>query len=170
MNLQPEHAHGLVQFLIADFERESPTTRKVIAAVPGGQEGYAPHERCMTALKLAWHNASADVWFLNSIAGGAFVGSDNGGVPENIKSSADVCAWYDENWPKAVAAVKAMTPDQCAKVIDFFGMMQLPAAIYLQLAIKHSVHHRGQMSAYLRPMGAKVPGIYGPSGDTEAMS
>lgn len=167
MNLTPEQAYGLTQFLIADFEREAATTKKVIAAIPAGQEGYTPHERCMTAMKLAWHIATADAWFLNSIAGGAFVGSDQSGVPDNIKSAADVCAWFDENWPKAVEAVKAMTPDQCAKVIDFFGMMQAPAVVYLQLAIKHSVHHRGQLSAYLRPMGAKVPGIYGPSGDSQ---
>jgi uncharacterized damage-inducible protein DinB len=36
-----------------------------------------------------------------------------------------------------------------------------------KLMCSHSVHHRGQLSAYLRPMGAKVPGIYGPSGDTD---
>jgi uncharacterized damage-inducible protein DinB len=43
--------------------------------------------------------------------------------------------------------------------------MQAPAATYLGLLIKHSVHHRGQLSAYLRPMGGKVPAIYGGSAD-----
>jgi uncharacterized damage-inducible protein DinB len=46
-------------------------------------------------------------------------------------------------------------------------MMQLSGVGYLTLMVKHSAHHRGQLSAYLRPMGAKVPGIYGPSGDTQ---
>jgi uncharacterized damage-inducible protein DinB len=53
------------------------------------------------------------------------------------------------------------------QVIDFFGMMQLPGVAYLTLMVKHSAHHRDQLSAYLRPMWAKVPGIYGPSGDTQ---
>ena len=47
-------------------------------------------------------------------------------------------------------------------------MMQLPAVSYLTLMVKHGAHHRGQLSAYLRPMGAKVPGIYGPSGDSQS--
>jgi uncharacterized damage-inducible protein DinB len=44
-------------------------------------------------------------------------------------------------------------------------MFDFPGVDYLSLSLRHSVHHRGQLSAYLRPMGAKVPGIYGPSGD-----
>ena len=60
--------------------------------------------------------------------------------------------------------------DACAKVLDFFGMMQMPAVVFLQLCIKHSVHHRGQLSAYLRPMGGKVPSIYGPSADENPLA
>jgi uncharacterized damage-inducible protein DinB len=52
-----------------------------------------------------------------------------------------------------------------AQIINFFGIMQLPAVSYIQLTIKHSIHHRGQLSTYLRPMGGRVPGIYGQSAD-----
>jgi uncharacterized damage-inducible protein DinB len=48
-----------------------------------------------------------------------------------------------------------------------FGVFQLPAVHFIALALKHSVHHRGQLSAYLRAMGGAVPGIYGPSADTQ---
>ena len=48
-----------------------------------------------------------------------------------------------------------------------FGVMQMPAVNFVSLCVKHSVHHRGQLSAYLRAMGGKVPGIYGPSADTQ---
>jgi len=51
-------------------------------------------------------------------------------------------------------------------VIDLFGLMQMPGINFLSMAAKHSVHHRGQLSTYLRPMGGNVPGIYGPSADT----
>jgi uncharacterized damage-inducible protein DinB len=50
-------------------------------------------------------------------------------------------------------------------VVDFWSIFQLPAVVYLQFAINHSVHHRGQLTIYLRPMGAKVPSIYGESFD-----
>ena len=56
--------------------------------------------------------------------------------------------------------------DQLVKVVDFRGMMQLPAIAFLQLSLLHSSHHRGQLSTYLRPMGAKVPAIYGESYDS----
>ncbi|MGE3512630.1 MAG: DinB family protein [Vicinamibacterales bacterium] len=48
-------------------------------------------------------------------------------------------------------------------MIDLFGMVQAPGVNFLAMAIKHSVHHRGQLSTYLRAMGGKVPGIYDPA-------
>jgi uncharacterized damage-inducible protein DinB len=53
-------------------------------------------------------------------------------------------------------------------VIDLFGLIQAPGVDFLAMAIKHSVHHRGQPSTYWRPMGGKVPGIYGPSADMQS--
>jgi uncharacterized damage-inducible protein DinB len=63
--------------------------------------------------------------------------------------------------------VRSLADAKLAEEIDFFGMMKLPAVFLIGLMEKHSIHHRGQLSAYLRPMGCKVPGIYGPSGDTQ---
>jgi uncharacterized damage-inducible protein DinB len=165
MTMTPEQAQSLTAFLIADYEHESGTTRRVLGAVPAGQENYSPDLRSMNALKLTWHLASADDWFLRSIARGAFTPEPTE-VPESIQTTADVAAWYDSHIGASIAGVKAMPGEDSAKVLDFFGMMQMPAVVFLQLCIKHSVHHRGQLSAYLRPMGGKVPGIYGPSGDT----
>jgi hypothetical protein len=51
------------------------------------------------------------------------------------------------------------------RLIDFRGLFQFPAIIYVQVGLSHSIHHRGQLSMYLRPMGAKVPSIYGESYD-----
>ena len=62
--------------------------------------------------------------------------------------------------------VAALTADQLLKIVDFRGISQLPAVIYLHTASIHSIHHRGQLSTYLRPMGAKVPAIYGESYDS----
>jgi len=62
--------------------------------------------------------------------------------------------------------VRAMSAEQLATVIDLFGMVQAPGVNFLAMTIKHSVHHRGQLSTYLRAMGGTVPGIYGPSADT----
>ena len=51
------------------------------------------------------------------------------------------------------------------RLVDFYGLRTFPAIILLQLILNHTIHHRGQLSTYLRPMGAKVPSIYGPSYD-----
>ena len=61
--------------------------------------------------------------------------------------------------------MKAVSGEQLVKRIDFRGLFQFPAVIYIQVGLSHTVHHRGQLSMYLRPMGAKVPSIYGESYD-----
>jgi uncharacterized damage-inducible protein DinB len=65
-----------------------------------------------------------------------------------------------------VARLQKMTPEQLAKIVDFRGSSQMPAVMFFQIAINHSAHHRGQLSVYLRPMGGKVPAIYGESYDS----
>lgn len=162
--MEPNEALMVLNLVMANADQEAPVTRKVIAAVPAGKEDYAPDPKSMNALKLAWHIASADVFFMNSIADGKFAAGE-GGVPAQIKSAADVAAWYDANRPAAVARLKAMSGEDLAKPLDFFGVFTAPSVTILTLSLRHIVHHRGQLSVYLRPMGAKVPSIYGPSGD-----
>jgi uncharacterized damage-inducible protein DinB len=64
------------------------------------------------------------------------------------------------------AKVAQLSSEELAKVIDFRGLFQMPAISFLQFAISHTIHHRGQLSMYLRPMGARVASIYGESYDT----
>jgi uncharacterized damage-inducible protein DinB len=65
----------------------------------------------------------------------------------------------------AIEKLSALTPEEAARILDFYGFMQMPAAGFVDMAMRHSIHHRGQLSAYMRPMGGKVPSIYGPSAD-----
>jgi len=67
----------------------------------------------------------------------------------------------------ALSRVRELSGEKLANVLDVLGMIQAPAVSLLAMAVKHSVHHRGQLSTYLRPMGGQVPGIYGPSADTQ---
>jgi len=165
MPLTEGEAKLLAGYLVADYRRELKTTRKVLEAIPAGHETYAPDDRSMNTLALAWHVASADAFFLSSVLAGAFSPGE-GKLPESVKSAADVIAWHDANVPAMLDAVDAMPASALAADVDFFGMMQTQGVNYLHLMVKHAIHHRGQLSSYLRPMGAKVPGIYGPSGDT----
>ncbi|MGH9677932.1 MAG: DinB family protein, partial [Candidatus Acidiferrum sp.] len=56
-----------------------------------------------------------------------------------------------------------LSAEQLVKIVDFRGLFQLPAVHYLDFSLRHSIHHRGQLSVYIRPMGGSVPSIYGES-------
>jgi len=165
MSLNADQAKLIADFILADFEGERNRTKGVIAAIPAGKESYSPDSKSMNALDLGWHIASSEWFFLNGICEGKFAPGESS-RPESIRTAQDVLAWYDANVPPAVERAKGLSGADMAKDIDFFGMFNTSGAVYLNLMVKHGVHHRGQLSAYLRPMGAKVPGIYGPSGDT----
>lgn len=157
----------VADFLAADFEREMETTLRIIEAVPGDRLDYQPDLKAKTALGLVRHLALEDEWLLNSIADGEFTPPPDDSDACGIMSPSDASARYKEKVPAALARVRAMTGEQLSQVIDLLGMVQLPAVVLLAMTVKHSVHHRGQLSTYLRPMGGKVPGIYGPSADVQ---
>jgi hypothetical protein len=77
-----------------------------------------------------------------------------------------VAEWYASEFAKNFDAVAQMTGEQLIRVVDFRGLFKRPAYTFLQAGLLHAVHHRGQLSTYLRPMGGKVPAIYGESYDS----
>jgi uncharacterized damage-inducible protein DinB len=162
--MQADEARFLLNVLLPQLEQEIATTRKVLAAMPAGQEDFRPHPSSKSALELAWHLASSDWWFMDSILRGEF-GSGDGGLPEDVRSAADVVAWYDRMVPPTVERLKSLGDEELTRPVSFFGLMNWPAVQYLLIMLLHAVHHRGQLSTYLRPMGGKVPAIYGGSAD-----
>lgn len=163
--MTPEQAKTIGDFLIADFEHEMQTTLKVLEAVPADRLDYQPDAKSATGLGLIRHLPTVDAWLLNSIADGAFHGPPDQSEACGIFTPEHSIACYKERVGAALDRVRGLSAEQLGGIIDFFGMMQLPAVSILQLTIKHSVHHRGQLSAYLRAMGGRVPNIYGQSGD-----
>jgi uncharacterized damage-inducible protein DinB len=156
-----EQATFTAQLFSQGLEREYVTTKKIIAAIPEAKKNYRPDEHARTAFELAAHLASADVWFLNGIIKGEFIPE----ADHKFGSVAEIVAYYDKEFPAALAKVKALPAEKLSKTIPAFGMFNLPAAAYLAFVNNHSIHHRGQLAAYLRPMGSKVPNIYGGSYD-----
>ncbi len=144
--------------------REAETTRKVIAAVPDSKSNYRPDPNARTAWELAWHLANTDVQFLDAIADLKFAmdAPPREDKPNNI---AELVAWYDRHMKRGIERVRALSPAQLGTPVDFLGVFNLPAAFYLQFLNNHSIHHRGELATYLRPMGSKVPQIYGGSYD-----
>ena len=144
----------------------------MLKAVPDEKRDYRPDAKSRTAWDLAKHVAAADLWFLNSICDGAFVfdpkGEDN--MTAGFKTMNDVVEFYKREYPKRVARLRATPGEQLAKEVDFFGVMKQPAIAFVDFANNHGIHHRGQLAAYLRAMGSKVPSMYGGSADEPAPS
>ena len=164
--INAEQAHLYVQnLMLGTLKNESRTTQSVIAAVPKDHLDYRPDPSTRTANDLLRHIASADNFFLKSVADGAFVpGSVK--IPEDIKMPEEVAEWYGQEYTKNFDAVSRLSGEQLIQMVDFRGAFQRPAYIFLQAGLVHAVHHRGQLSTYLRPMGGKVPAIYGESYDS----
>ncbi len=152
------------QFFLKSVEDEFKTTKKVISAVVSENPEYRPDPKSKTALELAWHIAASELWFLEGILNGQF-GSGENKMPENFKSGEDIVHWYDSKISPELEKIKSMSLEAAERAVDFFGIMQLPAIMYLDILQRHSIHHRGQLSAYLRAIGGKVPSIYGGSAD-----
>ena len=163
--LHPDQALFLRQFMLGGLEREHATTRRVIEAIPRDKGDYRPDAIVKSANDLAWHIVGAEHRFMDAVVNGAF-DFTNTGRPADLQTSADIARWYVDTFPRDVARIAALPADALTKMVDFRGIFQLPAVTYLQTAQIHSIHHRGQLSMYLRPMGAKVPAIYGESFDS----
>jgi uncharacterized damage-inducible protein DinB len=168
-----DQAKTAADLMAAVWEGEFPATCQVLAAVDDGNRDYRPDAKSRTAWQLATHLATADVWFIESITKGAFAFN-----PEEAKKAeaqfttvADLVEFYKKSFPEKLNALRALPADKMTDNIDFFGVFNWPRARWIGFANNHSIHHRGQLAAYLRAMGSKVPNIYGPSADaTEAAS
>ncbi len=161
-----EQVHLFVQnAFLATLKNESRTTRSVLAAVPNLNLDYRPDPCAKTANELLRHLAGADNLFLKSVVDGVFVpGSVK--IPEEVKTPGEVAEWYGNEYAKNFDAVAKLSGEQLIRIVDFRGIFQRPAFTLLQTGLLHAVHHRGQLTTYLRPMGGKVPAIYGESYDS----
>jgi uncharacterized damage-inducible protein DinB len=164
----PQEARVVADFLLSNLEFEIPITAGVFNAVPADNLNYRPDAQSKSALGLLRHITLEDEWILNSLCEGRFDPPPDDSDACGMMTPADAVARYKERIPKAMARVRALSGDELTRQVDLFGMVQMPAVGFLSLMLRHSAHHRGQLSSYLRAMGGKVPPIYGPTADTQA--
>jgi uncharacterized damage-inducible protein DinB len=164
LQLTADQAKFIMDRALPALKLEHQTTRRVIEAIPLDKGDYRPDPVSKSALELAWHIVAAEKRFFSGIPAGAF---DFTPIhrPESIKDSAGIVTWFDETFAANLKQLEAAHGEALTRIIDFRGIFQSPAVAFLQVAMNHTIHHRGQLSMYLRPMGAKVPSIYGESYD-----
>jgi uncharacterized damage-inducible protein DinB len=167
ISITPDNASFLLQYMLPAVKNEHRITRSVIEAIPQSNADYRPDPHAKNAMEIAWHIAASEERFYSAIADGAF---DFSPIPrpESVQTPAQVGQWYGESFDKNFERFPNLSGEHLAKILDFRGIFQLPAVSWFSFSLNHSIHHRGQLSTYLRAMGGKVPAIYGQSYDSEA--
>jgi uncharacterized damage-inducible protein DinB len=160
-----EQAQFLLQGVyLGTLKNESRITKKILEAVPADKCEHRPDGVSKSANELVRHIAAAENRFLETVINGVF-DANTATIPENVKTPREVAAWYEQRFARNFEALQKLSGEQLVKIVDFRGMFQRPAVTFLMLGLHHTIHHRGQLSSYLRCMGAKVPSIYGESYD-----
>ena len=167
--MTPDQAKAAAEMFAELWQGEFPATCQVLAAVKDDNRDYRPDPKSRTAWQLATHLATADLWFIDGIARGKFHFD-----PEEAKKLEgsfstvnEIVEFYKKNFPDKLRALASMPAAAMTETIDFFNIMSRSRAAWIGFANNHSIHHRGQLAAYLRAMGSKVPNIYGPSADAD---
>ena len=156
------------EYYIQCFDSEAPTFIRVMKAVPSDKAAYTPHPRSTAAGDLVWLLAAElhDACELIDSGEVNYVQKPSPGISESI-------AAYEKNaaaLKTRLAKVDDAKWDSPARLkMDGKVMWEAPLGDMLFGFLLDAVHHRGQLSSYLRPMGAKVPSIYGPSADDPGM-
>jgi uncharacterized damage-inducible protein DinB len=141
------------------WENEAKTTRKVIARIPEGSD-YRPDPKSRTAREIAWQIACEELMIVAAVESGKAEWKPPA-MPGTMKELLDA---YDRQSADVVRRWQKLPAARWDATLEFFGG-QRPAAAMAWSFLFDIVHHRGQISTYLRPMGSTVPQIYGPSGD-----
>jgi uncharacterized damage-inducible protein DinB len=138
---------------------ESKTTTKVLARIPEGSD-YRPDPKSRTAQEIAWQVVCEEHMIIEALESGKAVW-DPPPMPATMR---EVLKAYETQSATLPGRWKALPAARWEGNLDFFGT-ERPAGAMAWSFLFDIVHHRGQISTYLRPMGSTVPQIYGPSGD-----
>jgi uncharacterized damage-inducible protein DinB len=141
------------------WTNESKTTRNVLARIPESSD-YRPDPRSRTAREIAWQIVCEEQMIIEALESGKAEWAPPP-LPATMKEVLDA---YETQSAGLPARWKALPDSRWDGALEFFGS-QRPASPMAWSFLFDIVHHRGQISTYLRPMGSTVPQIYGPSGD-----
>ena len=138
---------------------ESKTTRNVLARIPEGSD-YRPDARSRTAQEIAWQIVCEEKMIIEALENG----KAEWAPPPMPASMKEIVETYEKHAATFPARWNALPQERWAGELEFFGSRR-PASPMAWSFLFDIVHHRGQITTYLRPMGSTVPQIYGPSGD-----
>ena len=162
----------LVDALLPEFDHEMTVTRKLLERVPEDKFEWKPHPKSMSLGQLAQHVATLPMWGLMTLSQTEIDIGHQEQLPA-ATARAELLAMFDQNVANARAAMvgkgdgEMMTPWTLKR--DGHTIFSMPrASVWRSFVLSHLVHHRGQLSVYLRMQDVPLPSMYGPSADEGA--
>jgi len=158
----------LAESFLPDYDSEMPSTRRLLERVPADRFAWKPHAKSRSILELSTHVAELPRWGMRLQKDGFAIGSEKAPVHA---STADLLARFDENAKAGRAALAGIPDDAMPKdfavlkpngEVFFHGPRK---ALLRSVLLSHLIHHRGQLSVYLRLLDVPLPSIYGPTAD-----
>jgi uncharacterized damage-inducible protein DinB len=167
---------SIAQSMILELDFELKSTRKVLERLPAEKWDWSPHPRSMTVKRLASHLATIPTWGVMTLSTESLDINPPGGapfVPPENNSPTEAVAMFDKGMAEFRAALEKTGDEAMMAPWSLLSggetvFTQPRAGVLSGMIIKHLVHHRGQLSVYLRLLDIPVPSIYGPSADEQS--
>lgn len=168
---------AIAESILPEFDHETATTRTLLERVPAEKAEWKPHPKSMSLGQLAMHIANLPMWASIALERKEFDtnppgGSGGAATAPSFESARQLLESYDANVSAARALIVRTTDGEfmvqwtlknAGK--SLFGMPRV--AVLRSFVLNHAVHHRGQLSVYLRLLDVPIPNIYGPTADTQ---
>jgi len=164
---------SLAKVLLPEFDAEMAATRRALERVPDGKSAWKPHPKSMALGRLATLLAELPSWAVNAVTLDEYEIAPRGGPPmrfETLEPIARVLDLFDRNAAAARAAIARTSDAEFAKpwTLKFAGAVvstDPKFTVVRRTVLNHIVHHRGQLTVYLRLNDLPVPAVYGPTAD-----
>jgi uncharacterized damage-inducible protein DinB len=164
----------MTELFLSEIEREGQRSRRALEQVPAGKMDWKPHDKSMAFGPLVQMVATMPSWFALMINMNELDIAPKDGPqlrPPAMNTSAELISALDKTLQDARAAFQGTTEDHLMKPWRLLAggkvVLEAPRHEMIRDAINHLAHHRGQMTVYLRLLGATVPALYGPSADDQ---
>jgi uncharacterized damage-inducible protein DinB len=165
----------MTEWFLAELESEAAKSRRALEQVPSGKRDFKPHERSMEMGYLSELVANIHSWVGMAITLDELDIAPKDGPkhkPAPLNTSAELVAALDKAVGQAREALKNTTDAHLATKWRLLAggqvALEQPRQEVIRDTFLHSAHHRGQLTVYLRLLGAKVPSVYGPSADDKS--
>jgi len=156
--------------LLPEFDHETGTTRRLLERLPEDKFGWKPHPKSMSLGRLATHVAELPHWGSLTLSATEYNMPAGPYQPVEKATRAEVLALFDENVATLRKGLESVSDAELMVMWSFKSdgqtVFSVPRASVLRgMVMNHMIHHRGQLSVYLRENDVPLPSIYGPSAD-----